>query len=502
MPTLEKDTKERILDTAGGAAQESRMRVGLRATAMLVALSAVAGCIGAPARKSLDIGVEPPAAWSVEPAVTLASGSDWWTAFGDAQLDALIETAIDENRDLYAAAARLDYAEAQARIAGADLAPSVGAGLSAARQRQSFIGLPIPGAGPVLSTTSTRFGLSLDTAWEVDLWGRLRAGVRAALAEAQAADADLAGARLSIAGQTAKTWFAVLEAAAQLRLARDSAESYRALADRIRSRYERGLRPPLELRLALSNLSAAEAQLATRRQQLDAAQRRLDVLLGRYPAAGGVSGDDAAELPALTAPVPALLPAELVARRPDLVAAERRVAAGDERFAAARRALYPRLALTTTGGTASDQLGDLLDGDFRVWSVVGNLVQPLFQGGRLRAGVDAARAGGDEALARYASLVLRAYAEVETALTAEQWLRQRAVHVDESAVQLTAASRLAEERYGAGVGDYLTVLESQTRAFTALSQALTVRRELLDNRIDLHLALGGGFELPDAKGLP
>jgi outer membrane protein TolC len=138
-------------------------------------------------------------------------------------------------------------------------------------------------------------------------------------------------------------------------------------------------------------------------------------------------------------------------------------------------------------------VGDLLDGDFRVWSLVGNLVQPLFQGGRLRAGVDRADATSREALAGYVGSVLGAFAEVESTLSAERHLAEQELHLADAAAQLVAARRLAEERYRSGVGIYLVVLESQTRALTAESELLAVRRQRLDNRVDLHLALGGGF---------
>jgi NodT family efflux transporter outer membrane factor (OMF) lipoprotein len=409
-------------------------------------------------------------------------------------LPELIATAIERNHDLEAAAARLERARAEARIAGADLKPTIGVGVAATRQRQKFIGFPFGGETEIPSNTFDRFGTSLDTSWEADLWGRIRAGARAAVAEMQATEAELRGARLSIAAQTARMWFAILEARQQVALAEDSVDSFRLSSEQVRSRYEAGIRPALDLRLALSNLAAAEALLSLRRDQLDRAVRQLEVLLGRYPDGRVLEQVVPGDLPQTLASVPAGLPAELLARRPDLVAAERRLAAADQRYRAARRSLYPRLSLTASGGTATDTLSDLLDGDARVWNLVGNLTQPLFQGGRLRAGVDRADASSHEALAIYVSRVLGAFAEVESALSSEQQLAERERHLAEAAEQLSAARQLAEERYRNGVGIYLVVLESQTRSLAAESNLLSVRRERLDNRVRLHLALGGGFE--------
>jgi len=473
----------------------------MKRIAVLACLLVLTGCLSAPERRQPQVDLTPPEAWD---AATDASGeveSAWWLSFEAPGLSELIDIAIERNSDLLAAAARLDRAAAEAKIAGADLEPSVGIGLSANRQRQNFIGFPFgaPGGG-VPSTTSERFGVSLVSSWEVDLWGRIRAGARAAVAETQAADADLRGARLSVAAQTAKVWFAIAEARQQIALAEESVKSFRLSTEQVRSRYVSGIRPALDLRLALSNLAGAEALLQLRRRQLDGATRQLDVLLGRYPDGRILERHAVERLPETPGPIPGGLPAELVARRPDLVAAERRLAAADQRYLAARRALYPRLALTASGGTASDSLGDLLDGDFRVWNLVGNLTQPLFQGGRLRAGVERADASSREALAVYVGEVLGAYAEVESALAAEHYLAEQERHLAQAAEQLVAARRLATERYRSGVGIYLVVLESQSRALIAESELLAIRRQRLDNRIELHLALGGGFEDHVGKG--
>ena len=231
-----------------------------------------------------------------------------------------------------------------------------------------------------------------------------------------------------------------------------------------------------------------------RRLDLDTALRQLEILLGRYPAAQLVLP---AGLPELDGPVAAGLPSEVLTRRPDLAAAERRVAAAGARVAEARAALYPQLRLTGSAGTSSDQVADLLDGDFSVWSFAGSLLQPLFQGGRLRAGVDLAAAGADEALAAYASAVLRALGEVETALAAEKGLAEQETALAAAALQAEAARRLAEERYETGLGEYLVVLESQRGALDTASRRLEVQRRRLVARVDLYLALGG--DLPPAE---
>jgi NodT family efflux transporter outer membrane factor (OMF) lipoprotein len=345
----------------------------------------------------------------------------------------------------------------------------------------------------VLTTVSTNFGVSFDLTWEADLWGRLRSGERAALADFQSQAADLRGAQLSLAGQTVKAWFAVAEAEQQLQLAEATVDSFGTSTEQVRARFEQGLRPSLDVRLALSSLANAQALQAQRRQQLDAAVRQIEVLLGRY-ASGDLVGPSV--LPDTPRAIPGGLPAELVSRRPDLVAAERRVAATGQRLQVARAELYPRISLTGATGTATGALADLVNGDFSVWSLVANLVQPLFQGGRLRAGIDRAEARAAEELALYANTALVAFSEVETALAAEQLLADREGFLETSAEQSRAAEDIADDRYRAGLGDYIAVLESQRLALQAEGDLISARRLRLENRVDLYLALGGGFSQP------
>jgi NodT family efflux transporter outer membrane factor (OMF) lipoprotein len=472
-----------------------------RAAVGLVSVLLVVGCASVPKVSQPDLDVATPEQWT---GASLDAGQvdpTWWESFGSPELNHTIQTALERNWDLRAAVARVQQAEAQARIAGADLKPQLGASLDGSRSKRNFIGLPIPGAPPgsVLSTTSTTLGLSLAVSWEIDLWGRLGARAGAGVADLQAAQADLAGVHLSLAGQVAKTWFAAAEATQQVELARAQVESFKTTVRQVRDRYEKGLRPALDLRLALANLEGAEASLRAREEVLDAVVRQLETLLGRYP---GREVETPKVLPDTPPAVPGELPADLVARRPDLAAAERRLAAAGARVRAAKRDLYPRLSLTASGGTTSAELKDLVSGDFGVWSFAGNLLQPIFQGGRLRAAVSLAEGSADERLAGYASAVLNAYLEVETTLRAETLLAEREAHLAEAARQSRAAERLADERYRAGLEGFVTVLESQRRAFQAESEWLIARQLRLANRVDLFLVLGGGFERDDETGAP
>lgn len=461
-----------------------------------------AGCGSAPPVELPDLRVETPEQWTGAPGVGEgvelsapdSAAASWWRAFGDPRLDELVAEALAGNPDLAVAAARVDAAAAQARIAGADVTPQLNAGATASRSQNVLIGIPIPtaGDGPI-KTRPTSFGVSLDVSWEADLWGRARSGKSAAAADLAAAFADYEGARLSLAGQTLKAHFATVEAAQQLALAERTAMSTEKTLRLIRARYEKGLRPSLDVRLARTDRATAAAALAQRREIYDRARRGLEILLGRYPAGAIEPGRG---LPPPPAAVPAGLPADLLRRRPDLVAAERRFAASGRRVAQAKASLLPRLRLTASGGRTSQELADLLDGDFTVWSLVANLLQPVFQGGRLRGQVDLTEALADQAVAAYAGQALRAFAEVETGLRADVTLAEQERALALAADEALAAFRLAESRYANGIADAITLLSAQRAAAQAESRLLEVRRRRLDARVDLHLALGGGFALP------
>lgn len=474
-----------------------------RGAGLLLLLSA---CTAEPPPPIEDaLGLDIPARWTsgadvatgaetTEPALPEA----WWTGFGDAQLDAAVDRALLHNRDLQAAMARLEGAAAARTIAGGPAWPELDANLDAQRNRRLFLGFPFGGDG-VPSATFTTYGLALSLRWELDVWGRIRSGSAASIADQQAALADLQGARQSLVAQVCRAWFAAVEAQQQLDLAVGTVAAFRATADDVRDRFRRGVRPALEVHQAETNLAAAEANVAQRRDARLRARRQLDVLVGRYPDGRTAAGT---VLPTRLPAVPAGLPSELLQRRPDLVAAERRVAAAGCRVDAARAALYPRLALTGGAGTNSLELEDLVDDDFRFWSIGGNLLAPLFRGGALRAEVERQLARRAEVFASYGNALLRAFAEVEDVLGAEVELATRGERLQAAAEHAARAHDLARQRYQSGLTDFLTVADAQRQAFQTESSRLGIARQRLDNRIDLFLALGGGYGRPTSGANP
>jgi NodT family efflux transporter outer membrane factor (OMF) lipoprotein len=455
------------------------------------ALVTMAACASAPPPTEpdrLDLAI--PDQWTaVQAAADETVRDDWWTVFGDAQLDQLVDEALAYNRDLRAAIARLDAATADRTIAGAAGLPQVDATFDPHRSRRLFLGFPFGGGG-VPSSTTTTYGLSLNVTWELDVWGRVRGLEGAAIADVQAAAADVSGARTSLCAQVCRAWFAAVEARQQLALSEATVASTRATAEDVRDRYRRGVRPALDVHQAETNLANAQATVQARRHDLQRALHQLDLLVGRYPRGEATPAD---VLPTALGELPAGLPSQLLQRRPDLSAAERRLAAAGCRVDAARAALYPRIGLTASGGTTSTELEDLVDSDFRVWSLGANLLQPLFYGGALRADVDRSLARQAEELANYGSAVLRAFVEVEDALASETLLVDRYEALQRASLHARQARDLARERWQLGLTDFLAVADGQRQSYLTDAALITLERLRIDNRIQLYLALGGGF---------
>jgi NodT family efflux transporter outer membrane factor (OMF) lipoprotein len=449
------------------------------------------------------VAVPAPKRWQASPAPGDVDG-DWWRKFPDPGLQAAIAHALDHNHDLLAARARLLAAASQARLAGAAGAPRVDAGAGATRQRTVFVGLPTSfGGGRPLSNTYENYGVSLNASWELDLWGRIGAAADAATAELRATAADLRGLRQSLAAQTAKAWFAAVAAREQIALAEATVASYRTTEAQVEDRFRRGVRSALDLRLARSRRMSGEAQLLQWRERFEQSVRQLQAIQGRYPDGQATVPD---RLPDPAGAIAAGLPAGLVARRPDLVAATERLAAAGFRVAEAQAALYPQLSLSGGVGTTSAQASDLLDLDFLIWNLAANLVGPLLDGGARREQRALAIAREHEAIAHFARTALQAYTEVETLLGTEAILRQRGDRLAAATTESVAARTLSEDRYRRGVGDYIAVLEAQRSALAIQAQAINNRQQLHNLCVDLHLALGGGFEptppAPESAGEP
>ncbi|MBL1263895.1 efflux transporter outer membrane subunit [Methylomicrobium sp. RS1] len=461
------------------AARRERRLHRLKSTLAALCGLLLPGCMTPPERERLTSLPPLPAQWSAERHRQGAASDHWLETFEDPRLTQAVNAALDGNFDLRAAAARVEAARARMRIDGAGRWPQLA--FEAGYRRGD------PGAGEAVTGA---FEALFDLSWELDVWGRIRAAQLASGQEAEATLSDWQAARLSLAARTAQNFIELTEAHAQVRVAEQSMHDRRTLVELLRGRFRRGLTHALDLRLALTDLANAEAQLAEQRTRVQNLTRSLQVFLGRYPDGHFTVGE---ALPALPKAVPAGIPSALVERRPDLNAAFERLCAVDKRLESARKALLPRFALTASGGTGSAALSELIDPRAAAWHLALGLVQPIFTGGRLRGEIQLQEARAEEALNGYRSIALNAFREVEQTLAAEDRLREQEQALEEAVRQTDASRKLAIYSYQHGLIEILTLLDSYRSTLNAQSAHLTARRQLLNNRIDLYLALGGGF---------
>jgi len=498
-PDTETLIRRLVVHCTGGltapAATKPKRKAAVKALLLSVGalflLSACGGLMPKSRLPELDLAV--PGTWAAGREAKAGVDDQWVKRFHDAKLESLVEEALENNRDLKAAAARVERARGQTRLAGVSGNPTADLEFTPRRAKQNFIGFPFGGGG-VPSSMFNTFGLSLVVNWELDLWGRIRAGKSAAYAQGEAAEAEARAARTSIAASVARAWFALAEAQLQLQLARETQSANEATAKAVRERFKAGddqQGAASQLRIADSDVANTRAAVAEREQQLEAAKRQLEVLLGRYPS-GKIASN--ARLPSPEGTPPAGLPSELLQRRPDILAAERRFAASGRSLSEARRAVFPRLSLTGSGGTNTGELSQLLNSDFGVWQIAANAIQPVLAGGRIRAEADIRRADEKEALATLQQTVLDAFSEVESALANEGHLASREQALNEAVRLAQEADQSARADYAQGLGDLLTVLTAQTRLLQTRAQRITVQRLRLENRVNLHLALGGDYQ--------
>lgn len=445
-------------------------------------LVGIGGCKTAPQRHADDVGAAIPAQWRASKERPQPAPVQWVETFGDPKLSALIDSALEENYELKAAAARVKAALAQARIDGAARWPQLFLipGYQYAQIRNAGFG------SPRFSVFEALFSLS----WELDVWGRINDFQQAAISEADATATDFYGARLSLAARVAQSYFELAEARQQSAVAEQSVKDRGVIVDLVRGRFARGLTKALDLRLALTDLATAEAQLTEARNQVQVVTRRLEVMLGRYPAGELTEGS---ELPEPPAGIPAGLPSELLTRRPDLIAAFDRLHAADFRSESTRKLLLPRIVLTAAGGVRSAALTDLVDPRAIAWNAILGLAQPLFTGGRIQGEIRLNQARAEQALNLYKNAALNAFQEVEQVLAADEWLREQEKALRQAVEQTEASRKLAVYSYQHGFIEILTLLDSYRSTLIAQSAHLSVKRQLLSNRINLYLALGGGI---------
>jgi NodT family efflux transporter outer membrane factor (OMF) lipoprotein len=442
-----------------------------------------------PAAPSVPAYTEPaPEGWKTAQPGDTAIRADWWRVFGDAVLNGLEDQVDPANQTIRAAEARFREARALVRLNRSNLYPSISTGPSISTNRSS-VNSP---TGAVIPPAYGEFLLPVEMNYEVDAWGRIRRSIAAAREEAQATAADLQTIRLSVQTELAVDYFELRSRDAQKALLDETLVSYQKALDLTGNRYNGGLSSKAEVaqaRTQLETTRAADIGVAIDRAQFEHA---IAVLAGRTP--------ETLRLAAMTVqtPPPAIplgMPSQLLERRPDIAAAERRTAEANEQMGIARAAFFPTLLITATGGFYGGSLVNWLNWPSRFWALGPTLTQTLFDAGRRRAVSESAAASYDEAVANYRQSVLGAFQQVEDNLSTLRILEMQSAAQHAAVDAANQSLRLSMERYKGGLVTYLEVVSAQTIALQDESGEVDILRRRMDASVLLIKALGGGWDV-------
>jgi len=435
---------------------------------------------------------------------------NWISTFHDPELTALVADAIERNPDLKAAAARVEASRAAVRIAAASLYPRIAMKGLGERQGQEISGdlgrnINPPDFGPPgtenpggagldtsMDESSQRwvYGLAAGAAWEADVWGRIRAKKAAALAESGALEADYEFARQSLAAAVARAYFSTIEAAQQEANAEETLNIYQEYTKLTDVQKQQGHASDFDVAQIKSRTASAQDALYVAQQARAQTIRAIEVVTSHYPAG---RFEVRRSFPAQPRSVPAGLPAQLLERRPDLIASERRFAAAFHRVHEARTARLPRIVLSATGGLGTADLDGVGSLDAVLWSLAAGVTQPIFFGGELKAAQDLRTAEQKAAAASYVGTALRAFEDVEDALSNDYYLRKREGALSEAVSSSSESVNLAGKQLEQGQIDMFTILRLGGENLAAKIQLTQVRASRLRERVNLYLALGGDF---------
>jgi multidrug efflux system outer membrane protein len=417
-----------------------------------------------------------------------ATDLGWRDVFGDPRLQALVALALENNRDLRVAALNVELTRAQYRIERAERLPAVDASASATRQHQ---GADVSPTGRDRTTTSYTVGLGV-TAFELDLFGRVRSLSDAALEQYLATEEARRSAHLSLVAEVATQYLAARALDDQVALARQTLETVESSLVLTRRRYEAGQTSELDVRTAEAQVQTARFDLSSAQLQRARAEHALVLLVGQ-PLPADLPAPEPLDAQAFLAELPPGLPSEVLLRRPDILAAEHALRSANAFVGAARAAFFPSISLTAFGGTSSAELSGLFGSGSGLWSFTPRIDLPLFRGGALRASLDAAQVRTSIQVAQYERAIQGAFREVADALVARAALDEQ---LEAQRARVQAEQRryeLSDLRYRKGVDSYLGVLTAQRDLFAAQQLLIQSRLARLANLVDLYRALGGGW---------
>jgi len=453
------------------------------------ALLALPACSLGPRYHRPDI--PPPPSWVTASDASAPEwpGTDWWRGFRSEQLNDFIAQAEHANDDLRAAIARVHQADAQRRIAGAPLLPSLDAQATATRARAQ-----VPGGE---LTTGNAFSPLLNASYELDFWGKNRAALSSATASARASRYDRVTVELGVLAGVASTYFQALELHDRLAIADANLDNATKVLHGLRLEQHAGIATALDVAQQETVVATVNATIPPLRQQLRQSLDALAILLGTTPEAVDVARGSLDELG--QPPVRPGLPSELLTRRPDVASAEEQLIAANANIAAARAAFFPSISLTASGGYESSALAGLLSPANRLWSLGAGLTQPIFQGGALLGQYQLAKGHDEELLADYHKAVISALANVEDSLIALQQTADLVERQQHATLTAERAYEFAQRQMRAGTINVLTLLNTETALFSARDALAQAKFAHLQALVQLYQALGGGWQRQDER---
>ena len=462
--------------------------------------------------ESLDISI--PDAWVTPITSSENISGDWWSIFEDATLDTFLVRLKTESPDMRSLVQNQKMALYNAKINGASIYPSFNLVARSDTNVQNLSGFGFADSflndsngndssntsgqtsSSVLSFGNRNFGLGINLQWEIDVWGRLLNGRKAAYKDYESIKYDLSYLQFSTLIRGTQLYFSAKEAAAQLELSKESYQSLVEIRDLVKERYEKGLRPSLDYRLSETSVATSIVSIENRKSLLRSLNRQIEALMGSYPSGTFIKKS---KLPIVLPTVPAGIPASVIERRPDVRSLVLKMEAAGHRVAQSKRNLLPGIAINGSAGTSTQEFEKIIDKEHGIWNLGMNVTAPIFNGGRLRSIVKIQESVYENARQDLIKGILNAFSEIEQFLEQNESLMIQNEALKVAVKQSKDAYDLSKERYDKGVTTLESVLNSQRQYNTIRSQYLTLLRRSIENRLSLVLAMGGDFDIDAEK---
>ena len=485
-----------------------RMIIDHSKSFIITAFIFLLGCANNTSITVEDIDIDIPDRWQTTiPDYEPLTGK-WWSMFNDPELEQFIDAILENSPNIKTIINNRKIALQNAKINGSGVFPTLNPSLNSSKSQQNLSGFGFGeffsnmngsqdsiGGGSsdneVVTFDSESYGLSLNLQWEIDVWGRVLNGRRAAFKEYESLDYELSYLAYSTIVRSTQTYFQAIEASEQLKIAQESYESLVRIRDLVEDRFKRGIKSSLDFRLAETSVSTAKITIEDRKNQLHSLNRNLEIISGDYPAGILISNH---ELPDTIPEISAGIPADIITRRPDINALVLRVEAAGLNLSQAKRNLLPGLTLNGSVGTSAKKLEDILNDDNSVWSLSAGVVSPLFNGGKLKSAVKIQESVVENAKQELIQGLLLAFSEIETILYLEESIKVKLDAIRNAVSQSKSAYLLSTERYDKGVTTLESVLNSQRQYNEIRSRYLSLKRQRIENRLSLLLAIGGVYE--------